>query len=112
MKKTSIIMDNETRKVLDEYCIETGTQLSGALRIFIKKGLEQHAKEKASGYRDSIGANGLMLNQKYAIRAAIESTLILRKLAKSFFKNEDSNDEINAAVSKIMKSGWQYDNNE
>ncbi len=111
MKHTSIIIDNKTRKALDEYCIETEIKLSKAVRRFIKKGLEQHAKEKESGYRDSVGVNSLMLNQKYAIRAAIESTLILRKLAKSFFKNEDSNDEINAAVSKIMKSGWQYDNN-
>ncbi len=109
MKKTSIIIDDITRKSLDDYCAETGTKLSDAIRGFIKKGIDLHSKEKELGYKGSVGINSLMVNQRYAIRASIESTLILRKLAKSMLKEGDITDDIDADIAKIMKSGWQYD---
>lgn len=110
MKKTSIQMDEITKKSLDAYCVETGSQLSEAIRKFIKQGLENHAKNKTLGYQNSIGPDGLMVNQKYAIRASIEGTLLLRELAKSNLNDQSILDKIDAEVSKIMKTGWQYDN--
>lgn len=110
MKKTSIQMDDITKKSLDAYCAETGSQLSAAIRRFVKQGLDRYTREKELGYKDSAGPNSLMVNQKYAIRASIEGTLILRELAKSALKDESILDKIDAEVSKIMKAGWQYDN--
>ena len=110
MKKTSIQMDDPIKKSLDDYCTETGTQLSEAIRCFIKQGLDLYHKEKQLGYKEQVGPNGLMVNQKYAIRASIEGTLILRELAKSALKDNGLIEKIDSEVSKIMNSGWQYDN--
>ena len=110
MGKTSIVIDDITRKMLDDYCTETGKQLSEAIRGFISQGLGLYKTEKELGYKEAVGPNGLMINQKYAIRASIEGVLLLRKLTESLLKDQTLMNEIDAEASSIIKSGWEYDN--
>lgn len=110
MKKTSILIDNNTRKQLDDYCDETGSQLSDAIRTLVRLGLEKYQHEQRIGFKESVGPEGLMVNEKRAIRASIESTLLLRELVKVNLKDQKRLDEIDAEVSRIMKEGWLYDN--
>ncbi len=106
MIKTSIALDTETKKLLDEYCIETGTKKSDAFRTFLRQGIENHNKEKAIGLKDSVGSNSLMVNEKYAIRAAIEALFILRMTTKDSSILEEAVQK----ADEILKGGWRYDN--
>ena len=110
MEPMTIRLDSKIRKMLDDYCAEMGVKLSDAFRTLIKDSLERYKKRGEVGFIDSVGPEGLMINEKRAIRASIESTLILRQLAGSLLKDEKIIKEINAEVSRIMKEGWQYDN--
>lgn len=110
MEPTTIRLDAKTRKQLNDYCAETGAKMSDAFRVLIQDSLDRYNLKKDVGFTDSVGPAGLMLNEKRAIRASIESTLILRKLATSLLNNESVIDEIDTDVSKILTQGWQYDN--
>jgi len=106
MKKTSIMLDAETRKLLDDYCSNTGMKLSDAFRQFIRGGVAHYKKQKESGFIDNIGPEGLMVNEKRAIRAAIESLFIVRSIAN----DKKILEEAEKKTDDILKQGWFYDN--
>ena len=56
--------------------------------------------------KDSAGSNSLMVNEKYAIRAAIEALFILRMTTKDSSILEEAVQK----ADEILKSGWRYDN--
>lgn len=107
---TTIRLDAKTKKLLDEYCSDNGIKMSNAIRDIVSTFLENYKRRGELGFVDSVGPEGLMVNEKRAIRASIESTLILRKVAKSLLKNSGELVEIDEDVKKIMKDGWEYDN--
>ena len=106
MKKTSITLDPETRKMIDDYCAQTGKKFSDSLREFIRQGCEQYKVEKEIGFKSSIGQGGLMVNEKRAIRASIETLFLVREI----FNNPSQSELISNKVDEIMKQGWFYDN--
>lgn len=105
----TIRLDPKTKKMLDEYCAENSIKMSHALRELIRDSLERHQQKSNLGFVDSVGPDGLMINEKRAIGAAIESTLLIRKLSRLLLKQAYDPSEIDAEVSKIMKAGWEYD---
>lgn len=107
---TTIRLDTKTKKLLDEYCSDKGIKMSNALRDIVSQFLENYKRRSELGFVDSVGPEGLMVNEKRAIRASIESTLILRQVAKSLLKNSSDLSGIDEEVKKIMKDGWEYDN--
>ena len=64
MKKTSIMLDEKTKELLDSYCDETEMKLSEALRFFIREGIATYDKNKKTGFVNNIGSEGLMVNEK------------------------------------------------
>lgn len=105
MNPTTIRLDSKTRKMLDDYCAEMGTKMSDALRCLIRDSLVRYNRKNEIGFVDFIGSEGLMLNQKRAIRASIESVYLLRYLV-----NDKDIDEVRKKTSNILKQGWFYDN--
>lgn len=106
MGPTSIRLDSSTQKMLDDYCAENGCKMSEALRQLVRDSLERHNRKNEIGFIDSIGPEGLMVNEKRAIRAAIESLYLLRKLVK----DKDILEKITEQTDEILKQGWLYDN--
>ncbi|MBU0456457.1 MAG: hypothetical protein ABIH77_04780 [Pseudomonadota bacterium] len=106
MSTLTIRIDATLRKQLDDYCSETGSKMSDALRHFIKDGLERHQQKNELGFVDSIGSQGLMVNEKRAIRAVIESLYIVRSLAK----DQAVLDETTEKAKDVLREGWFYDN--
>ena len=106
MQKTSIRLDPETRRMLDDYCLEAKINFSDALRQFIRDGIDKHHKNKTLGFNDSIGSQGLMVNEKRAIRAAIEGFYLLRSLVQDPHILEEALNKTN----EVLEKGWYYDN--
>lgn len=99
MSPTTVRLDADTRKLLDDYCAETGLKMSDALRQLVRQSLEQH-HGKASTHSDS-----LMVNEKRAIRASIESLYLLRQLVNDPQVLQDIVEQTDA----ILKTGWLYE---
>ena len=99
MSPTTVRLDADTRKLLDDYCAERGLKMSDALRQLVRQSLEQH-HSKASTRSDS-----LMVNEKRAIRASIESLYLLRQLINDPQVLQDIVEQTDA----ILKTGWLYE---
>ncbi len=80
-------------------------KMSDALRYFIKKGLDSYQEEKEIGQKYNKGIGSLMVNEKRAIRASIESLLIVRKLCK----DPKILEEVSKETDKLMANKWIYD---
>lgn len=106
LKRTSFFLDNETRKLVDDYSNETGLNFSDSLRKLITDGLNQHSRMKSLGTYDTMGPDSLMLNEQRALKASIEGLYILRMLAK----DNIILDEASKKADEILKSGWRYGN--
>ena len=106
MKKTSIMLDSKTRKLLDQYCFDTGMKMSDAFRQFINEGVLRYDQQQALGFSQSVGSDGLMLNEKRALRASIESLYIIRNLVK----DAQFLEEVARKTDEVLKQGWHYDN--
>lgn len=107
MKKTSIVLDEETIKLLDSYCHKTKIKKSESIRLFITEGIERYNKNKKTGFVDNIGSAGLMVNEKRVMKAVIETVYLVRSLVK----DQALLDESSKKATDILKDGWIYDNN-
>jgi len=99
------MLDDNSRKLLDEYCYETGMKFSDAIRKFINDNAVNYRMKKEIRFVGSVGENGLMINEKRAIRAAIESLFLLRNLVA----DEATLDDAVKKTDAILKQGWLYD---
>lgn len=102
MSPTTVRLDADTRKMLDDYCAETGIKMSDALRQLVRQSLEQYQQhhDKASTH-----SNSLMVNEKRAIRASIESLYLLRQLVN----DPQVLQNIVEQTDDILKTGWLYE---
>ena len=105
MAGSTIRIDEQTRIMLKDYCTETGQTMSDAYRGFIREGIEHYKHNKELGYQQSIGKEGLMINQQNAIRASIETLALVRALV------DDEAILANAinTTKRTLQDGWQYD---
>ena len=109
MKKTSVMLDETTRVNIKSYCQENGCQMSDAIRSLIGLGIESFEAKKKYNLKETFGPGSLLRNEKVSIRASIESTLLLRQLAKCLLKDADILKAVDDETSKIISKGWRYD---
>lgn len=104
MKKTSVMLSDETRVQLEKFAKESGITVSDSIRILIQAGLKNCPSKNALNEKKQEGKGSLMLNEQLSIQAVLECLTLLRNMVR----DKKTCEEISLKVGKKVSEGWVY----
>ena len=107
MKRFQVRLEDDMVQMISEIKQETGKTRTEIIRRIMKLGVEHWHLKQQYGTRKPFGKGSLMVAERKAMSAALQTLLIVRKLADKLL-DEEARGKARAEIEAQLGGWWHY----